>query len=72
MGASLRSHCRECPAGYYCDETGMYDASISGSTDYVGNLCEAGYYCELGSEEQTNGGTECDDGYMCPEGSTYQ
>ena len=44
---SSPSHCKDCPAGYYCPNPG---------TDSIANMfkCPAGYYCPSGSTVRTN------------------
>jgi hypothetical protein len=57
-GASV---CISCPAGYYGDTTGLTSANCSG-------LCDAGYWCPLGSTSSKQ--AECGASVVfCPEGS---
>jgi hypothetical protein len=54
--------CELCPAGRYGNREGLTSSSCSG-------VCEAGYYCPLGStssKQHVCGGS----GYYCPEGSS--
>ncbi|CDJ29124.1 Cast multi-domain protein, related [Eimeria mitis] len=58
-GGSADTDCLKCPAGYYCDTTGL--SSPAGA-------CPAGKYCPEGTDSPTNA-KDCTTGHMCPEGS---
>lgn len=51
------SDCLPCPAGHYCEETGL--------TNYTGN-CLGGYYCPEGQSSSGPAQYYCDRGYYCP------
>ena len=61
-GAISPNLCKLCPGGYYCD--------LEGTTSYLGNICDAGYYCLSGAENSTQ--NICEAGYYCPQQSTIQ
>eukprot|EP00347_Sterkiella_histriomuscorum_P016022 403354791 len=54
------SDCSPCPAGLYCDSTGM--SSPSGQ-------CDAGYYCPQGSTSPRDPDHICPLGHKCAQGS---
>lgn len=70
--ATREDQCASCPAGYYCEGTGL--------TAYTGE-CDAGYFCAGGDESATPGAATasidggesglCPTGRYCPAGTTY-
>eukprot|EP01012_Entosiphon_sulcatum_P020572 TRINITY_DN2549_c0_g1_i18.p1 TRINITY_DN2549_c0_g1~~TRINITY_DN2549_c0_g1_i18.p1 ORF type:complete len:7257 (+),score=712.60 TRINITY_DN2549_c0_g1_i18:702-21773(+) len=56
--ATAVSDCQACPAGEYCDNTGL--------TQPTGD-CFAGFYCPMGTAFPT---LKCPFGYYCPNGSS--
>ena len=75
-GKSNVSDCIDCPAGYYCQDTGL---------NAVTGPCKAGHICYLNAlsndpvynNDSTGNltiityGDRCHPGYYCPEGTTY-
>ncbi|CAH1797049.1 unnamed protein product [Owenia fusiformis] len=72
-GAANISECHACPAGFWCNQTGM--------TNYTNHLCPVGMYCDEGQEPslcpagrmRPNQGAgswvecePCRDGFYCP------
>ena len=64
-----QTSCKSCPAGRYCDVTGISDPSA--------NLCAAGFFCQGGATTKTpksvaEGGNQCTAGFYCPAGTTVE
>ncbi|KAA8594284.1 hypothetical protein FQN60_005118, partial [Etheostoma spectabile] len=55
FGLSQVEQCLICPAGFYCEDWGLFEPT---------GPCQAGYYCIAGSE-----GGLCPPAHYCPEGS---
>ncbi|XP_070399343.1 multiple epidermal growth factor-like domains protein 6 [Nothobranchius furzeri] len=68
LGLSQVEQCLICPAGFYCDDWGLFEPT---------GLCQAGYYCIAGVNfENPDGnfstgiGGVCPQGRYCPEGTS--
>ena len=72
-GAATLTDCQNCPAGYFCNDTGI--------SDYTGYECPVGFFCPAGGEPElcpagtlrnTTGAAsaadcpDCRPGYYCP------
>ena len=62
-----QSSCKPCPAGRYCDVTGISDTTT--------RSCTAGYFCSGGATTPfplipAEGGSQCSEGNYCPTGTT--
>ena len=60
-GNSKRSHCKDCPLGYYCNGLGLENPS---------GKCNPGYYCPGGQSHHSPAEYACHLGHYCPAGSS--
>jgi hypothetical protein len=70
------SECTECLSGYFCPLRGATSNDLRLSSSdfkcYPGFICTGGAMIPNPMVEATDGGTICDEGYYCPEGSQSQ